>query len=229
MRQRHVALALAFVLIVASAVSARDDMQDGGDISRVNKSISIPAGSRAGELDTVNGSISIGADATIETAETVNGSVRVAAGVRAQSLGTVNGSISVGQRASISEHVETVNGSVTLAEDAEVLGNAETANGGLKLAPRAHVGGQIVTHNGDITLGDGARVDGGILVKKVRMSWWGGGNQRIPVITIGPRAQVGGELVFEREVRLSVHQTAKIGGVKGATVKRFGGEMQVEK
>ena len=228
MRLRPAALSFAIALIVAGAVSAGDQITDGGDISRVNKSISVAAGSRAGDLDTVNGSISVGADSVIESADTVNGSVRVAEGVHAEWLETVNGSIGIGARASISEHVETVNGSVTLAEDAEVAGNAETVNGSFKLAPRAHIGGQIVTHNGDITLHDDARVDGGILVKKSRTSWFSSGNQRIPVITIGPRAQVG-DLTFEREVELKVHESARIGAVSGASVQRFGGEMQVER
>lgn len=231
MRLHHAVLALAITAAfsIGANVTAGASNVDGGDISRISNSINIAPGTRAGDLETVNGSISIGADAVIETAETVNGSVRAADGARAQYLETVNGSISLGQRVSISQYVETVNGGITFGEDAEVLGNAETVNGDFRMAPRAHVGGQIVTQNGDITLKDDARVDGGILVKKVRSSWWGGGNQRLPVITIGPRAVVGGELVFEREVELNVHSTAKIGTVKGATAKMFGGDTQVEK
>lgn len=226
MRLNRLATSFSLVLFAAAGVSAHD--HEHGNVSHVNKGISIQAGDRAGELDTVNGSITIGDNAVIASAETVNGSIRVGEGAQAKSLETVNGSIGAGARASVSGDVETVNGAISLGEDAEVFGNAETVNGGLRLAARAHVVGQLITHNGDITLQDNARVEGGILVKKNRSSWFSG-KQRTPVITIGPGAQVDGKLVFEREVELNVHESARIGAVEGATAKRFGGAMTVEK
>ena len=46
------------------------------------------------------------------------------------------------------------------------------------------------------------------------MQW---GKQRIPRIVIGPNAVVDGPLVFERDVVLYVHNTARTGSVRGAT------------
>ena len=40
---------------------------------------------------------------------------------------------------------------------------------------------------------------------------------------IGPNARVDGPLVFEREVELYVHDSAKIGPVTGATAVRYDG------
>jgi hypothetical protein len=45
--------------------------------------------------------------------------------------------------------------------------------------------------------------------------------QRKLRIVIGPDAVVEGPLVFKREVTLSVHKTARIGPVTGATAVRY--------
>ena len=74
--------------------------------------------------------------------------------------------------------------------------------------------------NGDITLA-ASHVRGGILVEKPSMGWWNSGNSRKPRIVIGPRSVVDGTLVFEREVELFVHASARIGVVKGATAQAF--------
>ena len=50
------------------------------------------------------------------------------------------------------------------------------------------------------------------------MQW---GRQRIPRIVIGPNAVVDGALVFERDVVLYVHDTARIGSVRGANPKSY--------
>jgi len=47
--------------------------------------------------------------------------------------------------------------------------------------------------------------------------------QKPPRIVIGPDATVDGPLVFEREVKLYVHQSAKVGTITGATPVRFTG------
>jgi len=93
-------------------------------------------------------------------------------------------------------------------------------NGGIHLRG-AEVGGDVTTTNGDITLDDGARVEGGILVEKPSLGWWNSGKSRIPRIVIGRAAVVAGSLVFEHEVELFVHPTAKIGPVTGATAQSF--------
>jgi hypothetical protein len=45
--------------------------------------------------------------------------------------------------------------------------------------------------------------------------------QRPPRIVIGPNAVVDGTLVFEREVTLYVHGSARIGKVTGATAQAY--------
>jgi hypothetical protein len=47
------------------------------------------------------------------------------------------------------------------------------------------------------------------------------GKRQPPRIVIGPNAVVEGALVFEREVTLYVHDSARIGKVTGATAVRF--------
>jgi hypothetical protein len=47
------------------------------------------------------------------------------------------------------------------------------------------------------------------------------GGKRKPRIVIGPNAVVDGDLVFEREVTLYVHSSARIGKVTGATAIPF--------
>src|SRR3546814_8253871 len=47
------------------------------------------------------------------------------------------------------------------------------------------------------------------------------GSNRKPRIVIGPNAVVEGDLVFEREVTLYVHSSARIGKVTGATPIAF--------
>ena len=76
------------------------------------------------------------------------------------------------------------------------------------------VAGGIETVNGDIQIGDGTEVAGGILVSKA-MGWginWG--KPKVPRIVLGANSVVRGELVFEREVELFVHSSAKYGRIR---------------
>ncbi|HYM35747.1 MAG TPA: hypothetical protein VET48_10150, partial [Steroidobacteraceae bacterium] len=178
-------------------------------------------------LHTVNGSISIGDRGVVNSATTVNGSVRVGDDCRAKKLSTVNGRVVIGNRTVISGDVVTVNGRIELGENAVVDGNVKNVNSQITLGRSAHVGNQVITSTGDITLENNARVDKGIRVRESD-NWFSsifGGLfdvfSHTPVVTIGPGAQVDGELVFEREVELKVHSTAKIGPVKGAKVQRY--------
>lgn len=192
------------------------------DISNVNSSIQVADGEHAGNLHTVNGSISIGEHAIINSAQTVNGSVRLGADGRASSLTTVNGSVTIGKRSVVSGNVKTVNGRIELSDEAVVQGDAKNVNSEISIGQRAHVSGRVTTSTGDITLHENAKVDGGIHVEE-NNSWFGGlfdFFSRTPVVSIGAGAQVGGELIFDRDVVLRVHPTAKIGPVKGAKVQR---------
>ena len=65
----------------------------------------------------------------------------------------------------------------------------------------------------NITVGDGTVIGGNVTVKKPGnwgMSW---GKPKIPRVVLGPNSTVKGNLVFEREVELYVHSTAKYGKI----------------
>ena len=86
----------------------------------------------------------------------------------------------------------------------------ENVNGAIRME-RAHVGGEIRTVSGDIDVGTGSRVDGGITVEKPTGFFGIWTEQRPPRVVIGPGAVVAGPLVFEREVELYVHDSARTG------------------
>jgi hypothetical protein len=72
---------------------------------------------------------------------------------------------------------------------------------------------------------DGSVVSGRILVEKPNGGWFNNNsNHRVPKIVIGAHSEVRGELRFEREVELFVHESARIGAVVGASPTRFSGE-----
>jgi hypothetical protein len=191
------------------------------DISKVNGGITAQAGRPYGDVDTVNGSITIESGAIVKDAETVNGSIRAADDIRADSLSTVNGSIRVGERATVRDSVETVNGSVFVGAGGRIGGNVETVNGAIGLVD-VDLAGDIETVSGDITVGVGSHVAGGIRIDKPSANWFPVQvNKRKPKIVVGPGAVVEGELKFEREVTLYVHDTARIGKVTGATAVAY--------
>ena len=45
-----------------------------------------------------------------------------------------------------------------------------------------------------------------------------------PRVVIGPRAVIGGSMVFQREVELHVSESAKVGTIEGATPRMFAGD-----
>jgi hypothetical protein len=210
---------LALCLLLAAATPA---FADGQDIDKVNGSISIDAARQAGDLDTVNGSIRIGANATTGDASTVNGSIQLADGAHTGALETVNGSIRAGSGMVVDGGVETVNGSIFFDRGSRIAKGVSTVNGAIGLVD-TDLGGGIDTVNGDITVGIGSHVKGGIKVEKPNNNFLGIriGKSRPPRIIIGPNAVVEGPLVFEREVKLYVHSTAKTGPITGATAIRF--------
>lgn len=211
--------ALALLLALAAAPVSADD-----GISKVNGSITAESGRSHGDLDTVNGSIRFEDGSRAGDAQTVNGSIRAGDDIQANSLGTVNGSIRVGARARIAGNVETVNGSVFVDRGGDIDGHVSTVNGAIGLVAVQLEGG-IETVNGDVTAGVGSHVKGGIKVHKPTSNWlpFALGNKRKPRIIVGPDAVVEGPLVFEREVTLYVHDSARIGTVTGATPVRYSG------
>lgn len=229
MRRIPLALALSLIAATASVTAAPEHGVHHGDVSKVNRSIHIGDGESAEDLETVNGSVTIGDNAVVASAETVNGSVRIGANSQAESLDTVNGSISVGAKSVVRDGLETVNGAITLDDDAASLGKIETVNGRIELGARAQAGGGIELVNGDVELRNGARVTGDIVVRKPNSLGWFNKQSKIPRVILGPNTVVSGNLVFEREVELYMHTTAKITGkqngpLAGGKVYTFSGE-----
>lgn len=190
------------------------------DISKVNGHIEVADSERAGSLETVNGSIEIGTNARAGSAETVNGSIRVGSQVQVGGLETVNGSIRVDGGTQVNGDIETVNGSVFVDRGGNVRGSVSTVNGAIGLVD-TDVGAGIETVNGNVTVGIGSHVRGGLHYTKPGMQWINLGKRPDPRVVIGPDAVVDGPLVFERKVELYVHDSAKIGPVRGATPVRF--------
>ena len=213
---------LLFVALLAlsGVVSAHDHDGPGRDIDKVNGSITASAGAAYGDLSTVNGGIDLERGARARDVETVNGGIEAADDVGARSVSTVNGAIRFGKQARIDGDVETVNGGIFIDRGGNVRNDISTVNGAIGLVD-TDLGGGIETVNGDVTVGAGSHVKGGIHVEKpsgTGMQW---GKQRIPRIVIGPNAVVDGPLVFERDVVLYVHDSARIGSVRGATATPY--------
>ena len=210
-------LALSLALACAAPAFAQND------IDKVNGSITAEARQTYGDLQTVNGSIRIEAGSRTGDAETVNGSIRIADNASVGNLGTVNGSIRVGRQLRAGGDIETVNGSVFVDRGGTLRG-VSTVNGSIGLVD-SDLSGGIETVNGDITVGAGSRVRGGIKVEKPTSNWMPVtmGKRQPPRIIVGPGAVVEGPLVFEREVKLYVHDSARIGSVTGATAVRYSG------
>ena len=217
-RNRFFPSLAATLLLVAGSASAQQD------ISKVNGSVLAQAGQHYGDVSTVNGSVTVETGASVKDAETVNGSIRAGDDVSADSLSTVNGSIRVGERASLRKGIETVNGSIFVDRGGTIGGGVSTVNGAIGLVD-TDLGGGIETVAGDVTVGVGSHVAGGIRVNRPSSNWFPVrvGNNRKPRIIVGPNAVVDGELVFEREVTLYVHETARTGKITGATAVPFSG------
>lgn len=217
---------LLFTVLLATAGIAQAHDHPGGDergrsIDKVNGGITAQAGQSYGDLSTVNGGIDLERGAKAEDVETVNGGIEAEDDVSARSVSTVNGGIRFGERARIDGDVETVNGGIFIDRGGNVRSGVATVNGAIGLVD-TDLGGGIETVNGDITVGVGSHVKGGIRVEKPNGNWgvrWG--KPKVPRIVIGPDAVVDGDLVFERDVTLYVHQSARIGNVSGATAQRY--------
>ena len=216
---KHARLTLALALAVAALPAFA---QHHDEIDKVNGSITAQPGETYADLSTVNGSIKVESNAQADDVETVNGSISGGDGIRVRSLSTVNGGIRVGSQAQVSDSIETVNGSIFVDRGGNVGEGVSTVNGAIGLVD-TDLGGGIETVNGDVTVGVGSHVRGGIHVEKPNNNGWFRMNnkQKPPRIVIGPNAQVDGPLIFEREVVLYVHRTAKVGRISGATPIAF--------
>ena len=211
-------LALTLALPLAHAADTA-----GRSVDKVNGSITAGTGQAWGDLTTVNGSIHVDDGVTVGDAQTVNGSIKVGDNARTGDLQTVNGAIRLGRDVQAGD-LTTVNGSIFADHGGRLAKDIETVNGSIGIVHTELAGG-IRTVTGDITVGVNSRVHGGIHVDKQQRGWSIHlGKQRPPRVIVGPGATVDGPLVFEREVVLYVHDSAKIGPVTGAKVLHFSGD-----
>ena len=214
-RNRILAAALAAALSAGLALPAHAQQ----DIDRISGDITAEAGQRYGDLETVSGDIGIGDRARLEDASTVSGDIQAGDGVQAESLSSVSGDVRVGQQARISGDLESVSGDVFVDRGSQVGGGIETVSGDIGIVGTLLDGG-IETVSGDVTVGVGSHVKGSLRVEKpdgVGISF----GRHKPRIVIGPDAVVDGPMVFEREVVLYVHDSARTGAITGATAIRF--------
>ena len=193
------------------------------DIDKVNGAITAEAGRAYGDLGTVNGGIQLDRGASAADVETVNGGITAGDAVTAGEVSTVNGGIRFGRDARISGSLETVNGGIFIDRGSRVGRDVSTVNGAIGLVGTT-VEGRIDTVNGDVTVGADSRVALGIRIEKPKGNFGlNFGKHKIPRVVIGPNAVVEGPMVFEREVKLYVNASARIGSVSGATAVRYDG------
>lgn len=215
---------LAILPLVAAAVLGACGGEASGDIrvlagsaSRegavtVNGSVIVDdhADARAGNFHTVNGDIRIGSAARVAACTSVHGGIVVGERADTGPLESVNGDLSIAPGAHVHGGVSLVNGRVSIGARAEVAGSVATVNGEIAIAG-ALVQGDVVNYNGAITVTEGSRIMGDLIIRDTV----GINGRRVPSVVIGPHSVVGGRLVFERPVRLYVHETASVslGGV----------------
>jgi hypothetical protein len=157
-----------------------------------------------------------------ENADTGSRSVRVPAGTAVGVIDTGSGSIELGAGSSVRGKIDSGSGSVDF-NGVTVEGPIDTGSGDISLVD-CQLRDDLRTTRGEVKLEGSTRVDGDLIIRKSKC--WGicwGDDQPTRVI-IGAGASVAGEIRSERETELWVHETARIGKVSGAEVKRFSGE-----
>ncbi len=169
-----------------------------------------------GDFRTVNGDIRIGAGAQVDACTSVHGRITVGEGARTGPLEAVNGDLAVARAALVNGPINLVNGKVRIDHETRVIGNVGTVNGESEIHGSV-VGGNVVNYNGAITITEGTEVLGDVIVRDTV----GVNGQRIPRVVIGPHAVVAGRLVFERPVRLYIHDTATVADAGGFASAKF--------
>lgn len=219
---RQIAAYLA-VLFLSGCLGSFGDVEigDGQEVDRdlvtVNGSVLVGVESTVhGDAKTVNGSVVIGPGSTIDGAvQTVNGKITLGERARAGSISGVNGPVQIGSGAQVEDNAETVNGPIVLAADAVVGGLVSSVNGQVRL--EGAIAGAVKNTSGGIVLEKGSRVLGELRVEKA-----GFGKAEKPVtVIIHADCEVVGPLVFERPIKLQIHESASVGAIQGAEPEYF--------
>ena len=212
------ALILGGCLNVNSDIEIPDSETADRSLNTVNGSVRVGSQSTVeGDINTVNGSVTVGTDSVVGEVQTVNGKIELGNGAKAESVEAVNGSIELGEGVEVEDQVETVNGRIVIGRDSVVGGLVESVNGQIRLV--GATAGSLRNRRGGMLLEAGSRVLGELRVTKA-----GARERNDPVLVeIHADCEIMGPLVFERPVRLRIHETAEVGEIRGAEPEYFSG------
>ncbi|MBS3744260.1 MAG: hypothetical protein KGY48_07935 [Wenzhouxiangellaceae bacterium] len=211
------ALMLGGCLSINSDIEVADGKTIDGGLNTINGSVRI--GNRSvveGSVKTVNGSVTAGNASKIAgSIETVNGKIALERDVQAESARTVNGSIAIGEGARLADGAETVNGQIVVAADARVEDTVSSVNGQIRI--QGGTVGALKNSEGGIVVEQDSRVLGELRIVRARDSR----RDKPLMVEIHAGAEVIGPLIFERDVRLRIHETATVGEIQGAEPEYF--------
>jgi len=208
---------------VVGGVSLADGRQSDGDLETVMGGINVGDYAEAGDLSTVNGGVDVGRNSSVGQISAVNGGIYVGHETQTQSVETVNGGIDLAERVRVKGSVSTVNGGIETGPGVVIDGDLSNVNGGITLRG-TEIKGDFESVNGDLSILQGSIVAGSLTVGDSGKSWFKRKKRKPVKVIIGADGEVGGPLVFKRPVELYVHESAQIGSVDGAEVKRFSGD-----
>ncbi len=211
-KMNHKMLALAMISVLATPLVVAKDY------SSVNKNINITMGEKANDISSVNGDVLVQTKAQVGEISTVNGTIRVDENASLVSINSVNGNIKLAKGVVLSKDLESVNGNIELAHGGVIKGNIFTVNGNLKLTG-AKIKGDINVVNADVELADGTVVEGGLTVKAGKSRHWFFGlfsssDSNKPTIIFGNNVVIKGPVIFEREVKLTIADNAKVPNIE---------------
>ncbi len=198
----------------------------GQDIEEHNNTVYVPRGMNVKDINTINGRVVLEGGASARSVSSVNGRVQVEGqGSYAGSVDTVNGRISAIEGGEIGGSATTVNGRINL-DNVAVGRNVETSNGSIYLVD-ATVGKNIETRNGDVRLENSVVEQDLIIHSRYRVSLLGfiDIKRERPEIIVGPGSEIKGSLIARADVRLYVHESAKIGNIIGADPVMYNGRL----
>ena len=201
-------------------ITVADDAEHRGSEMTINGDVEVGRNADAGSSDfkTVNGSIRVGDGAKVSDCATVNGKLVFGDDTQTGDLKTVNGNLRLGTNARVDGRIQLVNGSIELNKGTIVSRDVETVNGTIEMWG-TEVGGDLTNVNGGMLVTEGSTVKGDLIVREASDD----PHSKPPRIIIGPDSRIVGELIFERPVKLYIHETAETGPISGAEAKSFSG------
>ncbi|MGH8414571.1 MAG: hypothetical protein ACRESX_07570 [Gammaproteobacteria bacterium] len=225
MKAIHVALSILTVAVLLAGCNVNKDISvparahwSSGN-STINGEITVGAGAIVnGGLRTINGSISVASNARVSDLTTINGTITLSDGVHTGEPKGVNATITLGRQVIADGTVESVNGNIRAGSGSRIQGNVQNVNGDITLCD-TQVTGNLAFYNGTVQVAQNSVVQGDITAKKPN----GNGNNREPILIVGPGAHVGGTISFERPGELYVSDSAVIHAVQGAMPVKFSG------